>query len=198
MASVSRTTMSSGGSVAPWRHRAWLAVLVVAISGFSFVFACATPFAAFGAIAALTLSRRDALRITLALWLADQLIGYGIHGYPPTADSFAWGAALGVAAVLTTLVARGIAVRLRAAGSLAQALAALLGAFAVFEILLFAVAVAGLGGTESFTLAIVSRILAINAVALVGLYVLHRIGAVVGLSAGPSLPFPLPVRRSSL
>ena len=146
----------------------------------------------------MTLSRRDALRITLALWLADQLIGYGIHGYPPTADSFAWGAALGVAAVLTTLVARGIAVRLRAAGSLAQALAALLGAFAVFEILLFAVAVAALGGTESFTLAIVSRILAINAAALVGLYVLHRIGAVVGLSSGPSLPFPLPVRRSSL
>jgi hypothetical protein len=184
--------------MAPWRHRAWLVVLVVAISGCSFAFACATPFAAFGAIAALTLSCRDALRITIALWLADQLIGYGIHGYPPTADSFAWGAALGVAAVLTTLAARGIAVRLRAAGSLAQVLAALLGAFAVFEMLLFGVAIAGLGGTESFTLPIVSRILAINAVALVGLYVLHRIGAVVGLSAGPALPFPLPVRRSSL
>jgi hypothetical protein len=198
MASVSGTTMSSGGSVATWRHRAWLAVLVIAISGFSFVFACATPFAAFGAIAALTLARRDALRITLALWLADQLVGYGIHGYPRTADSFAWGAALGVAAVLATLVARGIAVRLRTAGPLAQALAALLGAFAVYEVALFTVAVAGLGGTESFTLAIVSRILAINAVALVGLYVLHRIAAVVGLSDGPSLPFPLPVRRSSL
>ena len=51
-------------SQAAWRHHVWLALLVVAISAFSFVAACATPFAAFAAVAALTLSRGDALRIT--------------------------------------------------------------------------------------------------------------------------------------
>ena len=45
-----------------------------------------------------------------------------------------------------------------------------------------AVAVSGLGGTESFTLGIVTRILAVNTVAFVGLYGLHRLGGVIGLS----------------
>jgi len=57
-----------------WGHEVWLALLVAASAAFSFVFACATPFAAFGAAAALTLSRRDALRLTVAVWLANQVI----------------------------------------------------------------------------------------------------------------------------
>ncbi len=35
------------------RHRLWLAILVVATIAFTLVFACAAPFAAFGAAAAL-------------------------------------------------------------------------------------------------------------------------------------------------
>ena len=46
-------------------------------------------------------------------------------------------------------------------------------------------AASGLGGTESFTLGIVTRILAINAVAFVGLYGLHRLGAMIGLGGSP-------------
>ena len=91
----------------------WLALLVVAISAFSFVAACATPFAAFAAVAALTLSRGDAFRITVALWLADQIVGYAIHGYPRTPESFAWGAAIGAAALLATWTARWAVTRLR-------------------------------------------------------------------------------------
>ncbi len=68
-----------------WGHQLWLALLVAASAAFSFVFACATPFAAFAAAAALTLSRRDALRLTVAVWLANQVLGYadiasGLHG----------------------------------------------------------------------------------------------------------------------
>jgi hypothetical protein len=62
---------------------------------------------------------------------------------------------------------------------------ALLGAFAVYEAALLAVAVSGLGGTESFTLGIVTRILAVNTVAFVGLYGLHRLGGMIGLSGSP-------------
>ena len=138
-------------SQAAWRHHVWLALLVVAVSAFSFVAACATPFAAFAAVAALTLSRGDAFRITVALWLADQIVGYAIHGYPRTPESFAWGAAIGAAALLATWTARWTVTRLQAAAPLTRALSALLGAFAVYEGTLLAVAVSGLGGTESFT-----------------------------------------------
>jgi hypothetical protein len=174
-------------SQAAWRHHVWLALLVVAISAFSFVAACATPFAAFAAVAALTLSRGDAFRITVALWLADQIVGYAIHGYPWTPESFAWGAAIGAAALLATWTARWTVTRLQAAVPLTRALSALLGAFAVYEAALLAVAASGLGGTESFTLRIVTRILAVNVVAFVGLYGLHRVGAMIGLSNSPIL-----------
>ena len=181
-------------SQAAWRHHVWLALLVVAISAFSFVAACATPFAAFAAMAALTLSRGDAFRITVALWLSDQIVGYAIHGYPRTPESFAWGAAIGTAALLATWTARWAVTRLQAAAPLTRAVSALLWAFAVYEAALLAVAASGLGGMESFTLGITTRILAVNAVAFVGLYGLHRVGAMIGLSDSP-VPVPASVVR---
>ena len=168
-----------------WGHEFWLALLVAASAAFSFVFACATPFAAFAAAAALTLSRRDALRLTVAVWLANQVLGYAVLQYPWTANSFAWGAVLGAAAVLTTVAARGVALRLAGRSYGVLALATLLAAFMVYEGVLFAVAMAWLSGTESFTLPIVGRSFAVNVVALIGLYALHRVGVAVGLT-GPS------------
>ena len=168
-----------------WGQEFWLALLVVASAAFSFVFACATPFAAFATAAALTLSRRDAVRLTVAVWLANQVLGYAVLNYPWTANSFAWGAVLGAAAVLTTVAARGVALRLAGRSYGVLALATLLAAFMVYEGGLFAVAVALLGGTESFTPLIVGRIFSVNVVALIGLSALHRVGVGVGL-IGPS------------
>jgi hypothetical protein len=164
-----------------WGHEFWLALLVVASTAFSFVFACATPFAAFATAAALTLSRRDAVRLTVAVWLANQVLGYAVLNYPWTANSFAWGAVLGAAAVLTTVAARGVALRLAGRSYGVLALATLLAAFMVYEGGLFAVAVALLGGTESFTLLIVGRVFSVNVVAFIGLYALHRADVAVGL-----------------
>jgi len=168
-----------------WGHQLWLALLVAASAAFSFVFACATPFAAFAAAAALTLSRRDALRLTVVVWLANQVLGYAVLKYPWTANSFAWGAVLGAAAVLTTVAARWVTLRLAGRSYGVLALATLLAAFMVYEGVLFAVAVAWLGGTESFTPLIVGRIFSVNVVALIGLSALHRVGVGVGL-IGPS------------
>jgi hypothetical protein len=170
-----------------WGHQLWLALLVSASVAFSFVFACATPFAAFSAAAALTLSRSDALRLTVAVWLANQVLGYVVLKYPWTANSFAWGAALGAAAILTTVAARAVALRLAGRNYGVLALATLLAAFMVYEGVLFAVAIALLGGTESFTLPIVGRIFSVNAVALVGLYALHLVGAAAGLIGASAL-----------
>jgi hypothetical protein len=57
----------------------------------------------------------------------------------------------------------------------------------MYEIALFTVAVAGLGGTGSFAGPIVGRILVINAAALVGLHALYRIGVAVGIGRRPAV-----------
>ncbi len=172
---------ASEAPITGWRHHLWLALLVAACVAFSAVFACAAPFAALGAAAALTLSRRDALLLTVGLWLANQLTGYIALGYPRTVNSVAWGLAIGVAALLGTMAARWTVLRLAAASHPARALAALLAAFAVYEVAIFAVAVTLLGGTQAFAPSIVGQIFATNVVALVGLYGLNRLGAAVGL-----------------
>ena len=186
--------MDSRSPYPEWAHQAWLAVLVLAVSALSFVFACATPFAAFGVLAALTLSRTDAIRITIALWMANQAIGFGILGYPVTVNSVGWGLAIGGAAVSSTMVARLIISRLRTARGLTRAVVALAGTFAVYEIALFTVAVAGLGGIGSFAAPIVGRIVVINAAALLGLHALYRIGVAVGISRRPAVATPAAAR----
>jgi hypothetical protein len=177
-----REEPKSGG----WRRRIWLALLVVASAGFSYVFACATPFPALAALAAITLSRRDALSVVGAVWLVDQLVGYVVLDYPRTLNSAAWGVALLAAAVVACLAVRATEGRV-AGGRFVQAAAALLVAFVVYEVALLAVAVAALGGTQAFAPAIVARVLAINAGALVALYALDRLGTALGVRGSRAL-----------
>lgn len=169
-----------------WIGPTWLSLLVAASVVFSLGLACAVPLAAFGAAAALTLSRRDALGLVLAVWLANEIVGYAVLGYPWTANSFAWGAVLGGVAVLTTEVARGVALRAAPLGPAAAASVAFLAAFAVYEGALFAVSVAGLGGTDAYAPAIVGWVLALNAVAMAGLMLLQRLGTLAGRVAAPA------------
>jgi hypothetical protein len=187
---ATRTLSVASSKRGRWRHQMWLALLVLATVGFSLVFACAVPFAGLGVAAALTLSRRDALGVTLAVWLANQLVGYLILDYPRTVNSFSWGAVLGVTVLLTTLVARGTVLRLQTAGPVVSGLVALLAAFTFFEVVLLAVAIAGLGGTSTFAPALVGRIFGVNVIALAGLSILNRIGAAVGIRDKVALPAP--------
>ena len=170
------------------RHHLWLAILVVATIGFTLVFACAAPFAAFGAAAALTLSRRDALLTTVAVWLMNQAAGYLIVGYPWTPNSVAWGPAIGIAAVLGTLTAQWTVRRLAEAGAFARALAALILAFAVYEVAIFLVSAALLGGIAMFAPTIVGQVFITNVAALAGLYGLNRLGASLGLRRRAEAP----------
>ena len=156
-------------------------------------FACAVPFAAFGALAALTLTRRDALLLVGAVWLANQLVGFAVLGYPWTISTMAWGVVFGVVAVLATVAAQSIAGRAGGRGAVVVALAAFVGAFIVYEGGLFAAA-GLLGGTDAFMPAIVTRILEINAAAFVGLLVLNRLASVAGLAA--NFPYPMAGRHA--
>ena len=168
-----------------WRHPLWLAFLVGASVVFSLALASAVPLAAFAAAAALSLPHRDALVLILLVWLANQFVGFTSLDYPWTATTFAWGAALGIVAIIVTLAAHWMARRLVNARYAFTLAATFLVAFAVYEAALFAISATLLGGTEIYTAAIQGRIFAINAAAFVGLLVLNHLATSVGLARKP-------------
>jgi hypothetical protein len=144
-----------------WRKPLWIALLVLASVVFSLGFACAVPLAAFAAIAALALSRRDAFALVGAVWYANQIAGFAIHHYPMTPSTFAWGAALGAVALASTLAAQWATERLPQVGGTVAA-AAFLAAFAVYEGSLLAISLFIGSGISNFTPSIVKLILSIN------------------------------------
>lgn len=144
------------------------ALLTSACALASFVFACATPFAAFAVLAAAMLPLRSALLPVAGAWLINQAIGFGVLHYPVDASTIAWGFAIGAAALVATVMASLVLRALpRSATPVALALA-LLGAYVGYEIVLFAVT-PFLGGEGAFSAAIVARLGALSALWLVGL-----------------------------
>jgi hypothetical protein len=145
------------------------------------------PFAALCAAAACTSARHDAYFVAGAVWLANQVVGFAFLHYPWTVNCVAWGAAIGLSALLCTLAARWTRRRLTELQPGAACALAFVAAFAAFEgaLLVFSFP---LGGTESFTPSIVARILAINTVAVVGFFALNRAGVFIGVvDPSPSL-----------
>jgi hypothetical protein len=164
-------------SESKWFRPAWLGLLVLISAAITIVFTCVTPFAAFAVIAAVSVPRRDAVLLAIALWLTNQAVGFGLLHYPWAAPTLAWGVALGVAAVLGTLAALWTFRRLGSLPSLARSVAAFGVAFAFYQLTLFAVAAMWLGGTDMFAPGIVSQVLVINAVTLLGLFALRQVVA---------------------
>lgn len=159
------------------RRLVWAALMLAASLAFTLGFACAVPFAAFGAIAAMTLPRRDALLLAGAVWLVNQVIGYAVLHYPWDAMTVAWGAILGTVAVASTLAAQAA---IRPGGRVQSAFAGFAAAFVVYEGALYLVSAAVMGGTEIYTASGTARILAINVVAFAGLWAASLLLAAAG------------------
>jgi hypothetical protein len=155
--------------------RTALTIAALAVFGalFSFGFACAIPFAAFAAIAAMGFERRTALVATGAVWFANQIIGFVFLHYPADAETFAWGGALGAIALLACEAA-GLATR-RVVGA-AGAATSFFAAFFVYEGALLMID-AGLGQAGHMDVAGVLRIFFINACAFGGMLALKTITA---------------------
>lgn len=151
---------------------AWPIALAAAAVAGSLATACMMPFVAIATLAAATMPRRQALIAVFGAWTANQLLGFGLLGYPMTAYAASWGVALGAAGVAALLVARLIT----GGGhpTAARVAAAFAVAFASYEALLYAFALVA-GGTGTFTASIVLRILANDAAWLVGLAALHAV-----------------------
>lgn len=161
----------------------WMAVLVAAAVLFSFALACGMPFAALGALAALTFAPRDALWLAGLGWLVNQVIGFGFLGYPMDVMTMAWGIALGVSAVAAVGAAFWAVTRI--AGSAARLVAAFLAAWAGQQATVFAASLI-LGGTvTAFAPDVVWFIFWTNALAFLALLAVQVIGARAGLARAP-------------
>lgn len=176
---------------ADWRRPLWLALLIAASIVFSLGLACAAPLAAFAALAALSLPRREAFWFIGAVWLANQAVGYACLGYPVTANSLAWGVAIGVAAGLATLASLALAPRLAGASPVLGLASVFLAAFVVDQAAMLAAAVGGLGGVADFSPTIIGEVFALNLLAFVGLLAVNRLGAAIGLASGRARPLSL-------
>lgn len=167
-----RLPAAASGRLAPVEPRLaplfCLILLTAACALASFVFACATPFAAFAVVAAAMLPLGPTLVMVTVAWLVNQAIGFGVLHYPLDLNTLLWGFAIGVAALIGTgackLVLRSVP---RTASPVALGLA-LIAAYAAYEVVLFAFTPV-LGGAGSFTLAIVARLGLLSAVWLIGL-----------------------------
>jgi len=87
--------------------------------------------------------------LTGAVRLANQFVGFTVLRYPLTISSFAWGVAIGAAAILATLAARATTLGLEKTIRTGHSLAAFAAAFAVFEGVLFVIALVVLGGRRT-------------------------------------------------
>jgi hypothetical protein len=161
------------------REFIWLILLLLSSLVFTLGFSCATPLAAFGAIAAVAFSRRDALVLCGAVWFVNQIVGYAILRYPWSVTSVSWGLVLCGATIIASL-SSGWINRHSKIPYLLRLVAAFITAFAVFEIALYAVALFVLGGVQDFTAGIVVRIFAINGGAFIGLLAVHWLAVSVG------------------
>ena len=148
-------------------------VLLVAVGFLSSVtFACVTPFAAFATLTAATMRPSAALAATAAIWLTNQVLGFLALGYPLDGSTFAWGVAIGVAALLATLAAA-VIIDIRYRAHWLQVLGAFAAAFLVYEGSLL-LATAGLGGAQNFSLAIVAKLALSDAGWLIGVIILRH------------------------
>jgi hypothetical protein len=163
------------------RRWLWILLLTAASVFVTLGMACATPFAALATLAALHMSRRDGLTLIGIAWLADQAVGYGLLGYPRTANSVAWGVVLGVGAFAALLAAQALADRVRARGTVLAGAAAFVGAFLAYQAVLVAATAVLASGAEAFSLPVVGWVLRVNLLSLAGLLILHRLALWIGL-----------------
>lgn len=159
----------------------WAVTLLAASFAFSLSFACAVPLAGFAAIAVLTMGRLEAILLIVAIFLTNQCVGFGLLNYPRTPDTFAWGGVMAAVAVATVLAAGWIQSRLAGAHRFLRIATVFFSAFGVYEVLLFvATAISG-SGFEAYSAAVIGRILLINLVSFIVLFVGCRL-VVIGVA----------------
>lgn len=148
----------------------WPATLALVTVVGTLASACMTPYIALSVVAAATMSRRHAAWTIGGVWLTAQTLGFTVLHYPPSANAFAWGAALGIAALAAMVAASRIVGRDRT--SLSRLLAAFALSFALYEGLLLGFAYLA-GGLDTFAPSVVWQIASNDGAWFAALMMLH-------------------------
>lgn len=166
----------------------WILLFTIASTITTLVFACATPFPALAALAAVHLDRRDGVLLMLAAWAVSQAIGFCAMGYPWDAATALTGVAIGTAAVAGTLVASMVDTLLPTRSTLARLAVAYVAAFATFKlgILLWSPVIGH--ADVALSLPILERQFVRYAAILVAFYALYRGLTAVGVPAPDAAP----------
>jgi hypothetical protein len=172
----------------PVKTGLWLILLTIASVLTTFALACATPVAAFGALAALHMKRAEAITLMSVVWLASQVVGFGYLHYPYTAGTMAWAGALLISALVTMEGAAFVTRRMAAAPAAARAIGALFAAMLVFKAAIYLFGIELGGNASAFKASVVSNFVWTNAVTFVVLLVLYQAAVAVGLVARSSGP----------
>ena len=163
----------------------WVSLLTAASTVTTLALACATPFPALAALAAVHMRRRDGIALMLLAWAASQAVGFLLLGYPRDGSTLAWGVGLGTAAVGSALAGYAVLRALDYKSVAARMATAYAAGFTAFKgiILLWALVLGGLHTAMAPDL-LVEQFLR-NGAILIGLYALYRALVAVGVPAPP-------------
>lgn len=153
----------------------WVALIALLSVGGSFAFACAAPLAAIAALAATRMDDRTGSALVVTAWLTNQIVGFAFLSYPHTFESYAWGAAIGVATIAAFAAAR-LAAAMNRSWPVRLAVSFLL-AFAAYELSLYGAGIPLGSSDDAFSVATVARVFEVNAVSFAGLLVLSVIAS---------------------
>jgi len=129
----------------------WIGSMTFASIATTLVLACATPFPALAALAALYVPRKAGIILMLAAWSASQAVGYCLLDYSLTAQNAGWAFTLALAAVAALLVADRAVSALPNQSSFARLVIAYIAAFVGFKLVVLIGAVAMNAGYGAFT-----------------------------------------------
>lgn len=182
MSSTSRThsSLANPSLGSPWL---WIALLAAASVLLSFRLSCATPFAALAALAAIHMKRSDGLALVGLAWALNQIVGFAFLEYPHDFQSYAWGAAIGVAALASFAAASVVTPRLAHLGQPAMMAGTLAAAFVAYQIAVYVPAAVLPSSELAYAWPIIGQIALVNAVVFPGLLLAHRGAELLGLTA---------------
>jgi len=163
----------------------WVALLTAASTATTLALACATPFPALAALAAVHLRRPSGVALMLLAWLASQCVGFFLLGYPRDGSTLAWGFALGTAAVASALAGYAAVQALRYRLVAARLSLAYAAGFTAYKGIIVGWALV-LGGLHTATAPdLLAEQFVRNGAILIGLYGFYRLLVATGIPAAP-------------
>jgi hypothetical protein len=165
----------------------WIVLLTVASTVTTLVFACATPFPALAALAALHMRQRDGLILMLLSWFVSQAVGFGVLGYPHEIQTLLYAVDLLTAALGSALAAYAALRRMGSAPLSVRLIAGYVTAFVAFKLVALVWAFF-LGGVEAaYSVEVLVRQFARNGAILLGMLALYHLLVRIGLPGAPTV-----------